>query len=105
VIRDVLPFARQREGCTLATDRARLDVAAVHGFLVRHASWARNLSRAWLDRAFPARWGRGLACWLATAIREHPERFPLTSRMLATRGAHAVYTRAGVNPCRIPNTP
>jgi GNAT superfamily N-acetyltransferase len=39
--------------------------------------------------------GRGLATWLATVIREHPELTGITSWMLATRDAHGVYERAG----------
>jgi GNAT superfamily N-acetyltransferase len=42
--------------------------------------------------------GRGLAVWLATAIREHPELATVTSWMLATRDAHSVYARAGFRP-------
>ena len=45
---------------------------------------------------------RGLAAWLATAIREHPDLQTVTSWMLATRDAHAVYERAGFRPAPHP---
>lgn len=43
----------------------------------------------------PAHRGRGLASWLARDIRDHPELAGITSWMLATRDAHAVYEKAG----------
>lgn len=43
----------------------------------------------------PAHRGRGLASWLADEIRNHPELVAVTSWMLATRDAHAVYEKAG----------
>ncbi len=46
----------------------------------------------------PAHRGRGLAGWLATEIRRHPELATITNWMLATRDAHAVYERAGFRP-------
>lgn len=46
----------------------------------------------------PAHRGRGLASWLALTIRSHPELATVTSWMLATRDAHAVYARAGYAP-------
>lgn len=39
--------------------------------------------------------GRGLASWLAEAIREHPELSTVTTWMLFTRDAQSVYERAG----------
>lgn len=42
--------------------------------------------------------GRGLAGWLAQAIRTHPELAGVQTWMLATRDAHAVYERAGFRP-------
>ncbi|AMY70443.1 GNAT family N-acetyltransferase [Frigidibacter mobilis] len=42
--------------------------------------------------------GRGLAPWLALTIRSHPGLATVTSWMLATRDAHAVYARAGYAP-------
>ncbi len=46
----------------------------------------------------PAHRGRGLAGWLAQAIRSHPELAGVTTWMLATRDAHAVYEKAGYRP-------
>jgi GNAT superfamily N-acetyltransferase len=43
----------------------------------------------------PAHRGKGLATWLATAIRLHPEMQTISTWMLATRDAHSVYERAG----------
>lgn len=43
----------------------------------------------------PAHRGRGLASWLASEIRNHPELAAVTTWMLATRDAHAVYEKAG----------
>lgn len=43
----------------------------------------------------PEHRGRGLATWIATVIREHPELTDVTTWMLATRDAHGVYERAG----------
>ncbi|MGV1953919.1 GNAT family N-acetyltransferase [Agrobacterium sp. 22-214-1] len=39
--------------------------------------------------------GRGLASWIATEIRKHPELSTVSSWMLATRDAHGVYEKAG----------
>ncbi|UNZ52403.1 GNAT family N-acetyltransferase [Agrobacterium tumefaciens] len=39
--------------------------------------------------------GRGLASWIATEIRRHPELSTVSSWMLATRDAHGVYEKAG----------
>ncbi|EPR07824.1 GCN5 family acetyltransferase [Agrobacterium sp. TS43] len=39
--------------------------------------------------------GRGLASWIATEIRTHPELSTVSSWMLATRDAHGVYEKAG----------
>jgi GNAT superfamily N-acetyltransferase len=126
------PFVRRKAGYTLSTERARIDVEAVHRFLSQQTYWARDLSLAQLERALvyslpvgvyapdgslagfgrvvtdcamfaylrdvftlPAHRGRGLASWLATAIREHPELLSVTNWMLATRDAHAVYQKAG----------
>lgn len=49
----------------------------------------------------PPHRGRGLAHWLALTIRSHPELATVTSWLLATRDAHAVYARAGYAP--VPN--
>ncbi len=38
-------------GYELSTDPARLDVAAVHGWLSNESYWARNISRATVERA------------------------------------------------------
>ncbi|ASY72071.1 GNAT family N-acetyltransferase [Sinorhizobium fredii] len=46
----------------------------------------------------PAHRGRGLAAWLAEAIRQHPELASVSTWMLATRDAHAVYAKAGFLP-------
>jgi len=43
----------------------------------------------------PAHRGQGLASWLAAEIRNHPELKDVSSWMLATKDAHAVYERAG----------
>jgi GNAT superfamily N-acetyltransferase len=50
----------------------------------------------------PAHRGRGLACWLASEIRNHPELAAVTSWMLATKDAHAVYEKAGFRPAPHP---
>ena len=132
---DIPPFERQRDGYTLSTDRARLDVGAIHGFLANDSYWARNIDHAQLHRALsgslpigvygpdgamaafarvvtdyavfaylrdvftlPAHRGKGLATWIAIAIREHPELAGVSTWMLATRDAHAVYEKAGYRP-------
>lgn len=46
----------------------------------------------------PAHRGRGLAGWLAQVIRGHPELAGVSTWMLATRDAHAVYEKAGFRP-------
>lgn len=46
----------------------------------------------------PAHRGRGLSAWLAKEIRNHPELGTVTTWMLATRDAHAVYAKAGFAP-------
>lgn len=43
----------------------------------------------------PAHRGRGLAAWIATVVRAHPDLSGVTTWMLATTDAHAVYERAG----------
>lgn len=42
--------------------------------------------------------GKGLSVWLARDIRNHPELATVTTWMLATRDAHAVYAKAGYAP-------
>lgn len=46
----------------------------------------------------PQHRGKGLAAWLAVQIRQHPDLAQVSSWMLATRDAHAVYARAGYAP-------
>lgn len=46
----------------------------------------------------PAHRGRGLSIWLAREIRNHPELATVTTWMLSTRDAHAVYAKAGFAP-------
>jgi GNAT superfamily N-acetyltransferase len=46
----------------------------------------------------PQHRGKGLATWLAMAIREHPALTTIGTWMLATKDAHAVYARAGYRP-------
>ncbi|MFT4014770.1 MAG: GNAT family N-acetyltransferase [Paracoccus sp. (in: a-proteobacteria)] len=46
----------------------------------------------------PGHRGRGLSVWLALVIRSHPELAGITTWMLATRDAHAVYEKAGYRP-------
>ncbi|MDR3517497.1 MAG: GNAT family N-acetyltransferase [Azospirillaceae bacterium] len=43
----------------------------------------------------PQHRGRGLASWLARDIRDHPDLATVSSWMLGTQDAHAVYERAG----------
>ncbi|MCM2394490.1 GNAT family N-acetyltransferase [Rhizobium sp. S95] len=50
----------------------------------------------------PAHRGQGLASWLALEIRNHPELATVTSWMLATKDAHAVYEKAGYRPAPHP---
>lgn len=46
----------------------------------------------------PEHRGRGLSVWLAREIRNHPDLSTVTTWMLATRDAHAVYAKAGFAP-------
>jgi GNAT superfamily N-acetyltransferase len=46
----------------------------------------------------PAHRGRGLAAWIATAVRTHPELAEIDTWMLATADAQTVYARAGYRP-------
>lgn len=46
----------------------------------------------------PEHRGRGLASWLALTIRQHPELRGVTSWLLATQDAQAVYEKAGYRP-------
>ncbi|WP_431324073.1 GNAT family N-acetyltransferase [Rhizobium sp. YTU87027] len=50
----------------------------------------------------PIHRGKGLASWLASEIRNHPELVTVTSWMLATKDAHAVYEKAGYRPAPHP---
>jgi GNAT superfamily N-acetyltransferase len=43
----------------------------------------------------PEHRGQGLATWIATVVREHPELTGVTTWMLATRDAQEIYERAG----------
>jgi GNAT superfamily N-acetyltransferase len=43
-------FTWQRGPYTVSTDRARLDLDAIHGFLARESYWSRGLDRAVLER-------------------------------------------------------
>lgn len=43
----------------------------------------------------PEHRGRGLATWLAMALREHPDMKTVRKWMLSTKDAHGVYERAG----------
>jgi GNAT superfamily N-acetyltransferase len=132
---DFPPFEQQRDGYTLSTDRLRLDVGAIYGFLTKDSYWAQHISPGQLARALlgslpigvyasdgtmaafgrvvtdyavfaylrdvftlPAHRGRGLATWIATAVREHPELATVSSWMLATRDAQALYEKAGYRP-------
>ena len=132
---DFPPFEQQRDGYTLSTDRARLNVGAIYAFLTKDSYWAQHISPGQLARALcgslpigvyasdgtmaafgrvvtdyavfaylrdvftlPAHRGRGLATWIATAIREHPELATVSSWMLATRDAQALYQKAGYRP-------
>jgi len=47
--------------------------------------------------------GRGLAAWLCLALRRHPDLVTITTWMLATRDAHAVYAKAGYRPVDTPD--
>jgi GNAT superfamily N-acetyltransferase len=125
-------FEARRDGYLLTTDRARVDVTAVHRFLAEESYWAPGVSLetviAALDGSLPVSVltpdgrlaafgrvitdyamfaylrdvycltefrGRGLASWLATEIRNHPALASVSTWLLATRDAHAVYERAG----------
>jgi len=46
----------------------------------------------------PTHRGKGLASWLALEIRNHPELATVSTWMLATQDAHAVYEKAGYRP-------
>ncbi len=46
----------------------------------------------------PAHRGRGLAAWIATVVRGHPDLAEVETWMLATADAQAVYARAGYRP-------
>lgn len=46
----------------------------------------------------PDHGGQGLATWLSTVIRTHPELAMVHNWMLATKDAHGVYERAGFQP-------
>lgn len=123
------------DGYVLCTDRARIDLDLVAGFLADEAYWSKGLPRPVLQRALanslpiglyapdgrmagfarlvtdyavfaylrdvfvvPAHRGHGLSVWLAREIRTHPALVTVTTWMLATRDAHAVYARAGFVP-------
>lgn len=46
----------------------------------------------------PEHRGKGLATWMALEIRNHPALRTVTTWMLSTRDAHAVYEKAGYRP-------
>ena len=121
----------------LSTDRSRLDVALIQGFLSgsywapgvpesvvrrsiegslcfgvyeeeRQIGFGRvvtdNATFAWIADVFvlePWR-GRGLAQWMVTSMRAHPDLAGLRRWILATRDAHEVYRRCGFQPLARP---
>ncbi len=50
----------------------------------------------------PQHRGKGLATWLAVAMRKHPDLAHVVNWMLATRDAHEIYRRAGFGPLLYP---
>jgi GNAT superfamily N-acetyltransferase len=47
---DAAIFEREREGCLISTDPAKLDLDVIHGFLSR-AYWSEDVPRSTLERA------------------------------------------------------
>ena len=47
---DAAIFERQREGCLISTDPAKLDLDVIHGFLSQ-AYWSEDVPRSTLERA------------------------------------------------------
>jgi GNAT superfamily N-acetyltransferase len=105
---DFASFEQERDGYTLSTDRARLDAGALPVVIYTADGQLAAFGRVVTDYAvfaylrdvftLPAHRRKGLATWIATAIREHPELATVSTWMLATRDAHAVYERAGFRP-------
>lgn len=50
-MRELAPFERRRDGYRISTERALLDRAAIHAYLVR-AYWATGISRKVMERSF-----------------------------------------------------
>ena len=102
-------FESQQDSYTISTDKARLDVRAVHEFLANHSYWPRGIplkvarvvsdlaTFAWLADVFivESHRGQGLAKWLMACIVGHPELRGLRRWMLATRDAHGLYAEYG----------
>jgi GNAT superfamily N-acetyltransferase len=51
----------------------------------------------------PEHRGRGLGKWLVDCFMEHPELQGLRRWLLATADAHALYSRAGFVPLKVPD--
>jgi GNAT superfamily N-acetyltransferase len=76
-------------------------IYAANGELATFARIVTDLAAfAYLRDVFtlPNHRGRGLATFLAQAIRAHPELKTVSTWMLATRDAHALYAKAGFAP-------
>jgi GNAT superfamily N-acetyltransferase len=99
------------QGLTIERLRRALDHSLVVGVYAPGrslAAFARVVTDyamfAYLRDVFttPAHRGAGLASWLALEIRGHPDLASVTTWMLATKDAHAVYQRAGYRPAPHP---
>ncbi|MBL1088142.1 MULTISPECIES: GNAT family N-acetyltransferase [Streptomyces] len=80
---------------------------AVHDAAGSQVAYARVVTDratfAWLCDVYvaPAHRGKGLATWLAGAVRDHLAPYRLKRVMLATLDAHGVYAKVGFAP--VPN--
>jgi GNAT superfamily N-acetyltransferase len=100
-------LGRSREKQDLAIDRS-LNFGAYHSASGAQLGYARVVTDqatfAWLCDVYvaPSARGKGLGTALATAVRDHLAPYGLSSILLATANAHAVYARAGFAPLAKP---
>ena len=91
----------RQDGFLISTDRSRLDLAAIHGFLSRDSYWAvgrplvttrRSIETSLCFGLFDP---RGRQAGFARTVVEHPKLKDVKRLLLATRDAHELYRRHG----------
>ncbi len=102
----------QRGEFLISTDRARLDLNVIYGFLT-NCYWskgipqevvARSIEHSYLGDVFvlESYRGLGLSKWLMECIMQHPALQNLRRWILLTRDAHGLYSQFGFTTVKTP---